>query len=305
MLRPSRLLPILAMLFAVALAPSATAKVTIGISDNKPKMFQDENFQALGLANVRIVVPWDGLSYSADRNNLDIWMQGAKARNAKVLLAFDRSRHGKKNPTAKKLASSLKAILKRYPRQIATVTTWNETNINEKNKPPKLVAQWYKALIKIFPRTKVIAADTVDVPSLSDWTKRYLKELKKQRVPTPKFWGLHNYVDVNNFTDKRTRGFLKIVKGNVWLTETGGVVERNNGSAQKFRGKGPQHAADATNYLLTSMLRRNPRIKYVFLYHWNSDEPSDIASWDSSLISSDGAVRPAYDVVKKFTSRNR
>lgn len=288
----------------VAMVPaSATAKVLVGISDNKPAMFGDPAFQTLGTKSARIVVPWDGLSYAVDRQNLDLWMAGARASKVKVLIAFDKSRHGKRNPTPGKLSNALKVIVKRYPGQVTWVTTWNETNINEKNKPPKRVAQWYKALRKVFPKSRIIAADVVDRPNLNSWTRRYLKELRKQKVPRPKFWGLHNYVDVNNFTDRRTKSFLKIVKGKVWLTETGGVVSRKNGSKTKFRGKGAKHASRATSYLLNKLVKRNRKIKYVFVYHWNAEQTSSKASWDSALRASNGELRPAYNVLKKYRGK--
>jgi hypothetical protein len=301
MLRSSRLILLVTALIVVAAVPAAHAKATLGISDNKPSIFGDAGFKDLKLKSVRFVAPWDALSYAVDRENMDNWIAGAKAAKQSVLLTFDRSRHGRKNPTPKALVKSFKAMRQRYPGQIAWVSTWNEVNLNEKAKPPKRVAQWYKELRKSgFPKSKILAADVVDLPNLGDWAKRFLAETRKQKIPTPKFWGLHNYVDANNFTDRRTKAFLKIVKGNVWLTETGGVVERNNGSKQRFRGKGAQHAADVTSFLLSTMLKRNRRLKAVFIYHWSSDLPSDIASWDSSLQSSTGVLRPAYNVVYTY-----
>ena len=44
----------------------------------------------------------------------------------------------------------------------------------------------------------------------------------------PAVWGLHNYVDANRFRTSGTRRLLRAVKGDVWLTEVGGLVYRRN-----------------------------------------------------------------------------
>src|SRR5215210_7396886 len=104
MSRITRSIVLAALIFAAA-SSTVQAKVTLGISDNKAEMFSDTAFQAISVKDVRIVVPWDGLSYAVDRKNLDAWMKGAKADRANVLLAFDRSRHGRRNPTPGKLSN--------------------------------------------------------------------------------------------------------------------------------------------------------------------------------------------------------
>ena len=47
-------------------------------------------------------------------------------------------------------------------------------------------------------------------------------------------WGLHNYIDANRFRTRGTRALLRAVKGDVWFTETGGLVVRRNGSTVEF-----------------------------------------------------------------------
>ena len=47
-------------------------------------------------------------------------------------------------------------------------------------------------------------------------------------------WGLHNYIDANRFRTTGTRSLLRAVPGEVWFTETGGLVVRNNGSPVEF-----------------------------------------------------------------------
>ena len=311
-MRLYRRIPLLIALAALLAVPAgANAKVVIGISDNKPEMFGDQRFQDLKAGWARNVVPWDGLRYADDRARLDAWMAGAKTHNVKVLIAFDRSRHGKKGPSAKALAAQLSAFIRRYPGQIKAVTVWNEPNVNMKRRTRDL-ARMYKEQRSTLRRlgsqargVKLLAADLVDRPDVNSWASRYLSDLRKQRVPRPRYWGLHNYIDVNNLTYKRTRSFISRVKGEVWLTETGGVVSRNNKSRTKFRGAGVAFQARATKYLLSTMLRKNPRIKYVFIYHWSASESSRTASWDSALVDSNGSARPALENIKSYIRSGR
>ena len=57
--------------------------------------------------------------------------------------------------------------------------------------------------------------------------ERWLKVFK-QTAKKPRIWGLHNYRDTNKRKGQRlggTKRLLKAVKGEVWLTETGGIVK--------------------------------------------------------------------------------
>ena len=123
-------------------------------------------------------------------------MASAKAGKYNVLIAFNSTKStsgSKKKPTAKKLAASLKALRKKYPGQIKRVSPWNEENYTLKK--PKLAAEYYKAVKKACKGCKIVS-DVVDKPNLISWTKKYQKALGKTKV---KIWGLHNYVDVNNY----------------------------------------------------------------------------------------------------------
>ena len=97
-MRNIRVLLLTSLVGLAVLAPSAHAKVVIGISDNKPSMFADQRFKDLKVSWARNVLPWDGLRYADDRARTDEWMAGAKADKIKVLVTFDRSRHGIKSP---------------------------------------------------------------------------------------------------------------------------------------------------------------------------------------------------------------
>jgi hypothetical protein len=187
----------------------------------------------------------------------------------------------------------MKALRKKYPGQIKRVSPWNEANYTIKKAPQ--AADYYKAVKKNCPGCKIVT-DVVDKPNLVSWTKKYVKALGKTKV---KIWGLHNYVDVNNFQTKRTKAFLKVTKkGDVWLTETGGVAGRNTTNNSHFAGTGLAFQAKATTFLFDKIVKPNKRIKLVYIYNWNNNAAFDYLTWDSALVDNTGTLRPAYAIVK-------
>jgi hypothetical protein len=109
---------------------------------------------------------------------------------------------------------------------------------------------------------------------------------------TPAVWGLHNYADTNRFRTRGLGDLLRTVTGDVWLTETGGIV--------KFGRSFPfdeQRAARSVSYAL-KLAADNRRVKRVYLYNWTGAQPAD--RFDSGLVGpGGGAVRPGYEALRK------
>jgi hypothetical protein len=285
---------LLAVLALAALggASAAQAKVAIGIADNKSDMFTDPRFTGLKVKYVRVMVPYDAMHDTALRTWLDGWMAGAKAAGAKPLVTFDRSRtRTSYNPSAAQMAKSLKDLRKRYP-FVKEFATWNEANINKR---PETVARWWLAMRKACPTCTILGADLLDRNNVGTWAKRFVKAAKR----TPKVWGLHNYVDANKLQTSGTRKLLASVKGAVWFTETGGVVSRNNGSGVSFP-TGPTHAAKATKFVFSNLVKLSPRVQRAYIYHWNTGvgAKDDNRTWDSGLIGPDDKPRPSLAVLQ-------
>jgi hypothetical protein len=51
------------------------------------------------------------------------------------------------------------------------------------------------------------------------------------------------------------------------------------------------------------MMRVSPRIKRVYLYHWNAATTTD--SWDSGLVGADGIARGAMNIVAARLKKKR
>lgn len=298
-----RLLVLLACLVALP-ASAAHATATIGIADQKADLFADQRFLDLGITTTRISLPWDVLTDGAQTRKLDGYMFGAWLARVQPLITFDRSRRAGRQsilPTTTQLAGSMRALRTRYAYVgLKTFSTWNEANFGGQRtyKRPDLVARWWRALRLACPTCTVLGADLLDTPNAGPWAKAFVHAAGRQ----PATWGLHNYIGANRHDTTGTRRLLAAVGGNVWLTETGGLVARRNHSAIKLP-QGVRHAADITRFVLRDLVGLSPRIRRVYLYQWNVS--SRFATWDSAFIGPGRAIRPSLGVLRAVLAQQR
>ena len=98
----------------------------------------------------------------------------------------------------------------------------------------------------------------------------WVRDFRRHLGYNPRRWGLHNYLEANRFKTTRLRALMRAMpRSDVWLTETGGLVRRNNGSTTDIP-EGARHAGEVTRFLFDRVLPSNPQIKAVYLYHWNA-----------------------------------
>jgi hypothetical protein len=284
---------------------SGKLQAKVGIADQKPALFADQRFKALNLKLARRSVAWDTMQYDWQVADVDAWMSAARRAGVTPLITFARSRIDAKRhqvPTAAKIRSSFVAFRARYP-WVKEFVASNESNHfgEPTGRRPKLAAQYYKAMRKACPSCKIAAATLLDQPNLVSWSKQFVKAAGEQ----PKYWAMHNYVSANRFDATRTTEFLKAVKGQVWLTEVGGLVKRRtaDGAGKARLKEGVAHAAKVTTYIFDELARVSPRISRIYLYHWNAGAPS--ATWDSGLIDARGKPRPAFTALQKFLKGKR
>jgi hypothetical protein len=220
---------------------------------------------------------------------------GAPRAGARPLVTFDRSpRRPSYNPTPQQLAGALKGLRKRYP-FVKDFSSWNEANMNKK---PELVARWWLALRTACPTCNVLATDLLDKANMIPWAQRFVTAAGR----TPKIWGLHNYVDANTMSTKTTKLLLASVGGDVWLTETGGIVRRANKSKLVFP-TGTARAAKVTRFIFSKLVKLSPRIQRVYLYHWDTGVGGG-PTWDSGFVGPDGQARPALTVLQGVVARS-
>jgi hypothetical protein len=281
-------------------------KAVVGIADQTADTFSDPLFVGLGVKHARINLAWDALEYDWQVADLDSWMARANAAGVQPLVIFSQSRvKGRTRilPTPAQYGAVIDQLRARYP-FLNEFAAWNEMNYPGQPtfKKPKRVAQYYKVLRAKCPGCNILPGSLLDNPNLVPWTLALRKEIRKLRQPDPKIWGLHNYSDVNRLRDTSTKKLLKAVKGQVWLTETGGVVAATSPTASRYP-QGAEYAAKVTAYILGTLVKKNPRITRTYLYEWKA--PQGPVSWDSGLVSPTDTTRPAYDIVKTYVSTGK
>jgi hypothetical protein len=287
---------------ATLVLASPSSAVMFGIADQKPAMFSDPLFAELQIRKARIAVPWDVLSQPSQVYDLDIWMTAARQAGVRPLVSFGHSRvegEAQRLPSVGLLRYEFRRLRERYP-WVTEWATWNEANHCSQPtcRRPDLAARYYNALRRECPVCTILGAEVLDAPNMVSWVRRF----EARATIRPHVWGLHNYLDANRMRTSGTRSLLENTRGQVWFTETGGIVWRRN------KGKIPfpeslWHAARATRWVFDRLVPLSSRITRVYLYHWNAGGPSE--NWDSALLSLDGTPRPAFEVVRRERAERR
>ena len=279
-------------------APTAASAVTIGVADQRSLFLTNSSFQRTLIGHARILVAWDAMTIDAQRAELDTWFAAAQAAGVTPLVTFGKSRaHPDDLPTPERYAAVVRAFRARYPR-VREFSTWNEANsCGERTcRRARLVAAYYRRLRIACPGCTLLASDLVDQPNAGEWAR----EFRRAATVQPTRWGLHNYLDVNRYTTSYTRQVLAATQGQLWLTETGGLVDRNNASTTPIP-QGFTHAAMATDFLLRTMRRLSGRIQRIYVYNWVANAPG--FSWDSGIVNHRFGERRSYRVLRDWLSR--
>lgn len=265
-------------------------------------MFVDPSFTALGVRNVRLMVPWD---VRRVRNLLPVseeWLARAKAQRLDVLVVFarDDARPGAPAPAA--YAREVRWFVRRHP-EVRAYAPWNEANLCTQSicRRPERAAAYHRLVRAACPTCRVLGAELVAglPPARAVPPSTYVRGLSRALGARPRLWGLHSYTDPNRFQTRWTVRALRSLPGEVWLDETGGMAHRpphRRALPAAYRyAASPQRQARVTRFVLDRLARVSPRIRRVYLYQWGSGSP---VNWDSGLISPDGRPRPAYRVVR-------
>ncbi len=292
---------------AIAAPTSANDDLVLGIADQKAETFFDSRLADLDMREARIGVSWNVLEVRYERAQLDRWLATAQQRGITPLVSFQRSvSDRRKLPGPEEFAEQFRAFRERYP-YVTQFSVWNEAN--HCGQPtcnrPELVAAYWRKLSLTCEECTMLAADILDLPNMSRWIlafRKHTRENYRGDLREPSHWGLHNYVDANRFRTIGTRRMRAHTRGEIWLSEVGGIVERNTRSPLRFE-EGPSHAARATEWLLEELVPLTSRIKRLYVYHWQIDELG--GSWDSGLLTPGGRERPAYRVLEEYVERRR
>lgn len=284
-MRRTLILP--ALLLCVLMAPAvAGARPTYGMGDQNPTSYEDQRLLGMHkLKTARYAVPWDWYKDSTQTTLLNWWMSRVKAAHLQPLISFNRNWHAsgrKKIPSLSQYKRGFKLFRQQFP-YVKDFSAWNEPNAPEQPfyKKPAKAATFFNALRSACKKCHIVAADINDSKNMVPWMRTYKRHVRKA-----KYWGLHNYKDTSSRNTRgTTRVFVGMVRGQVWLTETGGLINRGG---LKGQAKSVKRV-----FALTHQFKR---IKRVYFYQWRGVRKSH---WDSAFLSPTGKKRPAFYTLKR------
>lgn len=305
-----RLLPLLAlaaMSASLAVAVPAQANFKVGMADQFGSMYDNPLFQDLKIKRVRYLVPIDW--YKHDGQNAEVvgYMARARQAGADLLVHFTARRgcyeNGKyskrrvcRAPSVKKYKKAVKKFRKAYP-WVKTYGVWNEANHPSQPtvRKPRRAAKYFLALRKKCRRCKIVALDVLDTKNMQSYVAKFRRFAKNKA----RIYGLHNYGDVNRKRSTGTRQLLRVAPGEVWLTETGGILKFGSDYKRSSRRQ-----AKATKYMFKLAARYDSHrrglrgyITRLYNYQWTGAPRS--ARFDAGLVNEDGSARKAYKVFKR------
>jgi hypothetical protein len=306
-MRLMKIVPV-AVLAAAILAPSADANYRVGLSEQDPAMFAQPAWQSLKLKRVRYIVPWDYYKNAGQHGEVTGFLNAAHAANQDVLVAFtarrgcyDDGRYSKSKACRAPSASAYRSAVTRFHKEFAYVRTfspWNEENhvSQPTHSSPKRAVQYYDTLRRACKGCTVMAADVLDQSNVTGWLRQFLHYSHGRGT----IWGLHNYKDVNRKQSKGLTSVLRTVPGQLWLTETGGIVT----FLPSFKTS-LSRSASATKYMFQLADRydskrsgNRSKLTRVYVYRWFGEQPG--ARFDAGLVNPDGSARSALSQFQKY-----
>jgi hypothetical protein len=309
-------------LLVLAVPATAEAKYSVGIGEQNANVFDNSAWQSAKLKRIRYMVPWDWQKHDYQVSSDAYWLGRAQAAKQDVLVAFTAPRgcytNGKyakrrkacKAPSASAYRKQFRAFDAKYP-WVKTYSAWNEINhVSQPTyKSPKKAAQYYNTLRSDCRKRKckVMAADLLDTSNMLS----YLRKFKRYAKGSPKLWGLHNYQDVNRFTSADTLSLLRNVRGEVWLTETGGFA----GFGRHFKYS-LKRQTKATKWMFKLADRYDNRrngakakLTRLYVYSWfglpRTKANKKANPFDAGLVYASGKTRPVYKTFKAKVKKHR
>lgn len=285
-------------LLAASPAHAATGSYVVGVSDNKPGTFFDPRLYELRIRTARLVIPWNAISSEPERTAE--WMDIARRANIQPLVAFDRTRGNNCPqrpcylPTRKQFDREFRRFQAKYP-YVRYYSPWNEANHpgQPTAKRPDRVADFHDIIARRCKKCRVVAGDPLDTTGVGGWMRSYEKRLSTRWKRKVAIWGLHNYISANYFSTAGTREAMRATKADIWLTETGGIVQMLTFDATRLEYD-EERAARALRFVFELAAKYPCRIKRTYVYNWQA-APRD--RFDTGLINPDGRARPAFNVL--------
>ena len=272
-----------------------------GIGDEKLDMFGNQLWRQLHTKIVRYVTPYDTATREWSMLKAWNWIHAAEAQHQQVLVAFYHSEYtATKMPSVAVYKRDVAKFVQYFP-HVRVYQSWDEANRGNvkglfSSPSATAAAQYYQALKRDCLPCTVIGLDVLDAQNI-DPTLTYIAEFKREiyRLKTlmPRIWGLHNYSDVNRLESWRTHDLVRALGGEVWLTETGGVVQFGRNFPNR-NGSGLTRAARVLQFMF-KVAASEPRIKRLYIYDWTGG--NNKTRFDAGLMNARYQPRSGYVVV--------
>ncbi len=281
----------------------AAASYLTGVGDESVEMFGNPLWAQLHTKVVRYIAPYDAVAHSYSLDKAKLFIREAEAHHQQVLVAFYHSEYSPLTlPSVAQYQHDVQKFIKLFP-HVRQYQSWDEANrgyIPHSLASPSAVAaaKYYQALIRVCHGCTAIGLDILDAQNIGP-TLTYISEFKREigklKTIMPKIWGLHNYSDINRLESWRTRELSRALGGQVWLTETGGIVQFGAAFPNK-RGSGLTRAAKVLKYMF-AVAASQSRVKRLYIYDWTGGTAS--TRFDAGLMSAHNQPRAGYVVVCK------
>jgi Glycosyl hydrolase catalytic core len=274
--------------------PLRYRNIVPGVSEQGTTMFTDPCVRALGIRTARLVAPWNAIDTEAAW--LDAWLGAAVGAGVQPLMVFNRARGSRcphdpcELPDVASYEAAVGRFLARYP-WVHVITPWNEPNHQGEptSRNAEAAAAYYGAVRRACPACTIVAGDVLDTGNMLRWLAAYQAALPER----PAVWGLHNYHDTTHQVADGLESFLNAVAGEVWLTETGGIVQLRNSSGRVTHRYDEQRAANGVRQAFALARAHAARVRRVYIYNWQ-DDPNGY--FTSGLLDASGRARPAFFV---------
>lgn len=287
------------------------ASYLTGIGDEGTEMFTNPLWTQLHTKIARYIAPYDAAVRPYSLQLAEAWIGAAEAAHQQVLVAFYHSEYTPtKMPSVTVYQRDIQKFIKLFP-HVRQYQPWDEANrgtiveIVKRKRHIALVspsplqsAQYYKAMRSVCKGCTIVGLDVLDAPVVTptlEYIAQFKHDIARLKTVMPSIWGLHNYSDTNRLQSTRTRAVLAAVPGQVWLTETGGIVQFGSDFPNK-KGSGLTRAAKALSFMF-KIAGSSSRIKRLYIYDWTGGVTS--TRFDAGLMNAKYEPRPGYVVVCK------
>jgi len=301
------LLTLLVVVLLVPAVADARYGVRVGIGDQNVELFDQPSFQAAEIKRVRYFIPWNAIRNRAELRRADAYVQRARLAGISVTLhvTTEDLRAGRGHlPTPSGYRSVVGRLVRHFrPMGVREWGVWNEANHPSQptSRSPKRAAQYYEVMRRICRGCTIVALDVLDQRRVESYITSFFRALPKRLRRTARTVGIHNYGDVNRRKSTGTASIMRAVRKyvrspNVWLTETGGIVELG-----RTFPCNQTRAANRINYLFALLKKYRRVIDRAYVYNWFG--VGCRTRMDTGLVNANGTERPGYRALRRGLTR--